>query len=193
MSKLADALFSRTQQQVLGLLYGEPEKSFFINEILRATGMGVATIKRELDRLEMAGILQRNKIGNQQHYQAEPLCPIYAELRAIVTKTLGVADIVSRALLPLKDKIELAFIFGSVARGSENTGSDIDLMLVGTVGLEEVVSLTYPVQASLGRYINPRIYSLSEWTSLLKEQSGFIKDVLKNPRMDIIGSTDELG
>lgn len=193
MSKLADALFSETRQQVLRLLYGNPEKSFYINEILRTTGMGVATIKRELDRLEGAGILQRIKIGNQQHYLAEPLCPIYAELRVLVTKTLGVTDVIYQGLLPLKDRIGLAFIFGSVARSSETTGSDIDLMLVGTIGLEEVVAVLYPVQAALGRYINPRIYSPPEWNELLKEQGGFIKDVIKNPRLDLIGNMDEPG
>jgi uncharacterized protein len=193
MGTLADALFSRTQQEVLGLLYGQPEKSFYINEILRSTGMGVATIKRELDRMEAAGILQRVKIGNQQHYQAEPLCTIFKELRGLVSKTLGVSRVVSDALLPLESRIELAFLFGSIARGTETTNSDIDLMLVGHISLEEVVELTYPVQESLGRPINPRIYSPDEWQVLLKERGSFIKDVMKHPRMDLIGNTDEPG
>lgn len=193
MGNLADALFSRTQQQVLGLLYGQPEKSFYINEIIRSTGMGVATIKRELDRLEAVGILQRVKIGNQQHYQAEPLCAIYRELRALVNKTLGVAGILSRALLPLKEQIELAFLFGSIARGTETTNSDIDLMLIGDITLEEVVEVTYAVQESLGRTINPRIYRPDEWQLLLTEQGSFIKDVMKHARIDLIGNTDEPG
>lgn len=193
MSKLADALFSETRQQVLALLYGNPEKSFYINEILRSTGMGVATIKRELDRLKDAGILQLVRIGNQHHYRAEPLCPIYKELRALVTKTLVIAPQLAEALAPLKDRIELAFVFGSVARGTETSNSDIDLMLVGQIKLEDVVDLAYPVQQELGRPINTRIYTPEEWQQLLQDGSSFIKDVLAHARLDLIGSTDELG
>lgn len=193
MSKLADTLFSKTQQQVLGLLYGNPDKSFYFNEIRRAAGMGVANIKLELERMEDAGILQRVKIGNQQHYQAEPLCPIYTELRSIVTKTLGLADVIAQGLKTVEQKIDLAFIFGSVAKNTENAGSDIDLMLVGKITLEEFTNAFYPLQEKLGRYINPRIYNEAEWHELLNEHGGFIKDVIKNPRLDLIGSTNELG
>ena len=192
MSSLGDALFSETKQNVLGLLFTNPEKSFYINEIIRATGMGVATIKRELDRLEEAGILQRERIGNQHHYQAEQLCPIYKELKSIVNKTIGVADVIAKGLSPLRSKISAAFIFGSIARGTETTGSDIDLMLIGDVSLEEVVDTLYPIQSSMGRYINPRIYSPSECSLLTEEQGEFISDVLDSPRLEIIGSTNEL-
>ena len=193
MSNLADALFSETKQKVLSLLYRNPEKSFYINEIIRATGMGVATIKRELDRLEEAGILQKQRIGNQHHYQVEPLCPIYKELKSIVIKTSGYVDVIAEGLASLQSRIEKAFIFGSLARGTENSGSDIDLMIIGDVSLEEVVEVLYPIQTSFGRYINPKIYSPSEWTELVAEQGEFIKDVMINPRLDVIGSSNEPG
>jgi uncharacterized protein len=98
MSQLSDALFTETQQKVLGLLYGQPNRSFYLKEILRLTGMGVATIKRELDRMLAAGILVMNKIGNQHHYQANPECPIYAELINIIKKTVGLTEPIREAL-----------------------------------------------------------------------------------------------
>ena len=118
MSQLGQALFTTTQQKVLGLLYMHPEKSFYNNEILRLTGMGVATIKRELDSMVAAGILKTFKIGNQNHYQADPNCPIYSDLLAIVQKTFGMSDVIQAALVPLSDRIVWAFIFGSIANGN---------------------------------------------------------------------------
>lgn len=193
MSTLAEALFPKTRQRVLALLYGNTNKSFYINEILRSTGMGVATIKRELDRLQEAGILRLIKIGNQHHYQAEPQCPIFPDLKALVIKTLGIVPALANALQPLKGNITVAFVFGSVARGTETANSDIDLMIVGKVRLEEVVDFTHPVEQDLGRPINPRIYTPEEWQRLLQESGSFIRDVLTRPRLDLIGSTDELG
>ncbi len=111
MSQLSDALFTETQQKVLGLLYGQPNRSFYTKEILRQTGMGVATIKRELDRMLAAGILCMTRIGNQHHYQADPRCPIYGELLGIVKKTFGVTEVIRRALEPLAGKIDWAFIW----------------------------------------------------------------------------------
>jgi len=193
MSQLGDALFTATQQNVLRLLYAQPEKSFYTNEILRITGMGVATIKRELDRMVAAGILSMTKIGNQHHYQANPSCPIYSELIGIVKKTFGLVDVVRAALLPLSSKIVWSFIFGSVASGKETSGSDIDLMIVGNVSFTEVVASLYPVQDSLGREINPKVYSSKEWTQMLESKNAFIKAVLSNPRMDVMGDEHEPG
>lgn len=123
MSQLSDALFTETQQKVLGLLYGQPNRSFYTKEILLLTGMGVATIKRELDRMLAAGILHMTKIGNQHHYQANPECPIYAELITIIKKTVGLTNPIREALSPLSKKIDWAFIFGSIASGKESSAS----------------------------------------------------------------------
>jgi predicted nucleotidyltransferase len=193
MSQLGDALFTTTQQKVLGLLYAQPQKSFYTNEILRATAMGVATIKRELDRMVAAGILSMTKIGNQHHYQAKPECPIYDELLSIVKKTFGVTDVIKLALSPLASQIDRAFIFGSVASGKESSGSDIDLMVIGDVGFSAVVSVLYPLQEILGREINPKIYRKEEWTQMLKNKDAFIKEVLAKPRMDVMGAENEPG
>ncbi|GMQ87738.1 MAG: hypothetical protein BMS9Abin08_0944 [Gammaproteobacteria bacterium] len=191
MSQLSDALFTETQQKVLGLLYGQPNRSFYTKEILRQTGMGVATIKRALDRMLAAGILRMTRIGNQHHYQADPRCPIYGELLGIVKKTFGVTEVIRRALEPLAGKIDRAFIFGSVASGKETATSDIDLLVLGEAGFAEVVSALYPVQATLGREVNPKIYRKEEWTRMKTANDAFVTEVLAKPRMDVIGSGDE--
>ena len=191
MSQLGDALFTTTQKRVLGLLYLQPEQSFYTKQILRLTGMGVATIKRELDRMLSAGILQMTKIGNQHHYQANPECPIYQELLGIVNKTFGIADVLRTVLVPLSAQIDWAFIFGSVASGKETSGSDIDLMVIGDVSFSEVVAAIYPVQESLAREVNPKIYSREEWLQLNNSNEIFINEVLEKPGINIIGDEDE--
>ncbi len=193
MSQLADALFTTTQQQVLTLLYGQPARSFYTKEILRLTGMGVATIKRELDRMLAAGILSMNKVGNQHHYQANPACPIYNELIGIVKKTIGVCGVLQTVLAPLTHKISRAFVFGSIASGKETAGSDIDLLLIGTARFAEVVSALYPAQQIIGREINPKLYSNREWTRLQKSKDAFVREVMKQPQLDVIGGKDEPG
>lgn len=193
MGLLADALFTTTQQKVLGLLYAQPEKSFYTKEILRLTGMGVATIKRELDRMLASGILRMSKIGNQHHYQANPECPIYQELLGVVKKTFGVTDVISTALSPLADHIDWAFIFGSVASDKETSGSDIDLMIVGDTGFSDVVGLLYTAQENLGREINPKIYNREEWDQMRKRKDAFFNEVSAKPRINLIGDGHEFG
>lgn len=187
MSQLADALFTTTQQKVLGLAYGQPHRSFYTKEILRLTGMGVATIKRELDRMLSAGILTLTRVGNQHHYQANPDCPIYGELIDIVKKTLGVTGVIRQALAPLEEQINWAFIFGSVASGKESSESDIDLMIIGELEFAQVVASLYAVQQALGREINPKVYSQEEWKQAVDTGNAFTREVLANPRMDVIG------
>lgn len=191
MSRLGDALFTETQQQVLALLYGQPGRSFYTKEILRATGMGVATIKRELERMLAAGILTMKKIGNQHHYQANPQCPIFEELVGIVKKTIGVTAVLRQALEPLAEKIDRAFVFGSFASGKEQPGSDIDLLVVGDVAFGEVVAAVYDTQEILGREINPKVFNKKEWQKMRKESDVFIENVLAAPRLDVIGGDDE--
>lgn len=193
MTQLSDALFTETQQKVLGLLYGQLDKSFYLKEILRLTGMGVATIKRELDRMLAAGILHMNKIGNQHHYQANPGCPIYVELITIVKKTVGLTEPIREALEPLSKKIDWAFVFGSVASGKESAASDIDLMIIGDVGFSEAANALYSIQETLGREVNPKIFRKREWAKLEKANDAFVRDVMDKPRMDVMGGRDELG
>ena len=193
MSQTGDALFTQTQQKVLGLVYGQPGRSFYTKEILRLTGMGVATIKRELDRMLAAGILSMTPVGNQHHYRANPQSPIYSELLGIVRKTFGVNEAVRCALEPLAEKIDQAFIFGSMADGRETVASDIDLLIVGEVGLADVAGALHPVQETLGREINPKVYGKEEWARLKAAKNAFVTEVLAKPRMDVIGGDNEPG
>ena len=193
MSQLGDALFTTTQQNVLGLLYTEPGRSFYTKEILRLTGMGVATIKRELDRMVAAEILTLTRIGNQHHYQANPECPIYEELLSIVRKTFGVADVVRNALVPIQDSIVYAFIYGSIAKGKEMAKSDIDLMLVGNhLNYGDVMDLLIPVERKLGRPVNPSIYTAKQVRDKLKSKNSFIARVLKQDKLWIKGGQDDI-
>ncbi len=193
MSQLANALFTSTQQNVLGLLYSQPNRSFYTKEIIRLTGMGVATIKRELDRMVGAGILSMTKIGNQHHYQADQNCPLYHELLAIIKKTVGVSDTLKSALSPLVDRINWAFIFGSVASNKETATSDIDLMVIGDASFSDVVKVLYLIQETLAREINPKIYRVAEWNQMRHSNDAFINEILSKPRMDIVGDINELG
>lgn len=193
MSQLANALFTTTQQKVLGLLYVNPEKSFYIKEILRLTGMGVATIKRELDRMLQAGILVMNKVGNQHHYQANPGCPIYKELREMVKKTFGVVDILNDGLSGIESQIDFAFVYGSVAKGEETTGSDIDLLIVTeSLAYADVMNSLANAEQELGRPINPSIYTKEQIRKKLQEKNAFLTRLMEQPKLWIKGSEDDI-
>lgn len=193
MSQLGNALFTITQQNVLGLLYSKPGKSFYTKEILRLTGMGVATIKRELDRMVDAGILTLTKIGNQHHYQANPECPIYGELLAIVSKTFGIADVVRDALEPIQDSISYACVYGSIAKGNEKAKSDIDLMIVGSnITYEDMIDLLIPAEQKLQRPINPTIYSPKDYRKKLDQKNAFLTRVMKQKKIIVMGSEDDI-
>ena len=193
MSQLGNALFTTTQQKVLGLLYAHPDKSFYTKEILRLTGMGVATIKRELDRMLAAGILSMNKIGNQHHYQANKSCPIYSDLLNIVRKTFGVADVLQKALEPLDSQIDLAFVYGSVSKGMDTASSDIDLMIVtDTLAYADVISELTNAEVSLGRTINPTIYDKQQLKNKLQSENAFVTRVMEQPKIWIKGTEDAI-
>ena len=187
MNALAEALFTTTQRRLLALLYGNPDRSYYLKEILQEASIGVGTVKRELSRMVDAGMLELTKRGNQHHYQANKSCPVYPELVGLVRKTLGVSESLRQALKPLADRIQWAFIFGSIASGNAKQGSDVDLMVVGDLDFEETVRTLYPVQEAIGREINPKVYRPPEWANLHSAGDSFIRNVLKSPRIDLIG------
>lgn len=192
-SRLGDALFSTTQQKVLGLLYGRPEESFFVNQILRITGMGVHTIKRELDRMTAAGILTMTKIGNQHHYRANSECVIFNELAGIVRKTFGIADVIKAALKQCDDRIDLAFIYGSIARAEEVASSDIDLMVIAReLAYAELMEILFDAEQALGRTINPTIYDAGELEIKRKQKNAFIVRVMEQPKIWIKGEENDI-
>lgn len=190
---MGDALFTKTQQRVLGLLYGKPDKSFYTNEIVRLADMGRGTIRRELDRLVASGLLLVYREGNQRHYQANKDCPIYAELIGLVRKTFGVADIIRAALAPVADQIDMAFIYGSVAKGEDTAKSDIDILMVGDdIAYSEMMTLLAEAEPSLGRPVNPTIYDEQQIKTKLKENNAFLTRVMEQPKIWIKGKENDI-
>lgn len=193
-SPLGDVLFTKTQQQVLRLLFGQPGRSFYANEIVRYAGLGIGTVQRELARLSEVELLLVTRQGNQKHYQANATSPIFEELYGIVVKTFGVADVLKAALLPVADKIQLAFIYGSVAKGSDTAESDIDLMLIADgVSYTALMTLLGEVETQLGRAVNPTLYSPAELQRKRKEDNAFVQRVLQQPKIILMGSMDDAG
>ncbi len=193
-SALGDALFTKTQQRVLGLLYGKPDKSFYTNEIVRWADMGRGTIRRELDRLVSAGLLVSSRIGNQLHYQANPDNSIYNELLAIVRKTFGIADVIRSALLTVDEQLDLAFIYGSVAKGEDTASSDIDLLVItDTLGYTDLMSALTDAEKLLGRPINPSIYTMEQIENKLEQKNAFLTRVMELPKLWIKGRDDDIG
>lgn len=189
-----DALFTQTQQRVLALLFGKPDQSFYANEIVRIAAMGRGTVRRELERLVASGLLTQCRNGNQLHYQANAACPIYTEMLAIVRKTFGTADVVRESLEPLGAKLLYAFIFGSIAKGTFNSASDIDLLLIGKgLSYTAVVECLLEAETSLERKISPVIHTVNEIRSKLAEGNSFITRVLNQELIVLKGVKDDFG
>jgi predicted nucleotidyltransferase len=188
---LAPLLFPEYRRRVLGLLLLRPEDALHGREIARRTGLPAGTITRELNKLADAGLLKREKRGNQQAYSADTGCPVYTELASILRKTSGMADVLVQALMPLAPALRAAFIFGSVARGRETAGSDIDVMLIGDATFQQAVQALHPVQAILGREVNAQIFSPAEFRKKARKQA-FLIDVLSKPKIFLIGNEHDL-
>jgi len=180
------------RRRVLALLLLHPERALHVREIARLTGTTPGTLNKELVRLHGAGLLERERVGNQVRYAANSSNAIYPELASILRKNVGVADVLVDALAPVAASIAAAFVFGSVARGTETAGSDVDVLLIGSLGFGEAVKLLYPAQTTFGREINPKVFTVAEWRSKLKSKDPFVKDVLAKPKIHLIGNDDEL-
>jgi predicted nucleotidyltransferase len=178
---------------VLALLLLHPEQSTHVREIARAIGKAPGTLLRELNALAAAGVLVRKPVGNQVHFQANPACPIYEDLRSILKKTVGVADVLREALAPLAQKIRAAFVYGSVARGEERPGSDLDLMVVGEARFADVVAALAPAQETLRREVNPNVFPALELRKKLAAGDPFLGRVLAERKIFIVGGEDDLG
>lgn len=180
------------RRRVLSLLLLHPERALHVREIARLTGTTPGTLNKELARLHDAGLLTRERVGNQLHYAANRSSPIHAELAGILRKTIGLADVLADALAPSAAAIQTAFVYGSVARGSETAQSDVDVMLIGTLGFGDAVQLLYPAQAAVGREINPLVFSAEQWRTKVATKDGFVREVLSKPKIFLIGNDDEL-
>ncbi len=192
-SGLADALFSGTQQRVLGLLFGQPERSFYATELINLAGVGSGAVQRELARLAQSGLVTLKAVGNQKHYQANPASPVYAELCGLVRKTVGLAEPLRVALAPLAEQIKAAFVYGSIAKKEDTSSSDIDLMLVSdTLTFADVVSALQTVTELLGREVSPNIYTAQDFAKRLREGGSFVTRVMAQPKVWLIGGEHDL-
>lgn len=192
-SSIADALFTGTQQRVLALLFGQPNRSFYASELIGLAKAGSGAVQRMLAKLSESGLVTVNRVGSQKHYQANPNSPIYVELHGITQKTVGLAEPLRNTLTPLARKIHAAFVYGSVAKRQDTAASDIDLMLVSdelTYG--DVFSVLEDVGVRLGRTINPTILTKHEFDKRLKRKEAFLARVLAQPKIWLIGGEDDL-
>jgi DNA-binding transcriptional ArsR family regulator len=190
---LASLFFGSYRRRVLALLLLHPDEAFHLREIARITDTQPGTLRRELKRLEEAGVLRSERLGNLLRYSADPSCPVYEELRGLLKKTVGVVDVLRDALAPLAERIALALVYGSVASGSERHASDLDVLVVGDVTFEEVVAALYPCQEALRREINANVYSEAEFRAKASQPGEFVSRVLARPVLMIFGSIDDLG
>ena len=189
---LSSILFGKARRAILSLLYGHSDESFYLRQIVRATGVGLGPVQRELKQLADVGIIRRSAQGRQVYFQANPDSPIFKELKSLITKTAGVSDTLRAALAPVKDRINIALIYGSVARGEENHRSDVDLLIVGDIAFVDVVRALRSAQETLGREINPTVYPVAEFRSRVAEEHYFIRNVLSGEKIFVIGDEDDL-
>ena len=188
-----ELLFGTYRQRVLSLLLLHPDSNYYVRELARLTGTNAGALHKELTRLSQAGLLLRQELGNQVRYQANRACPVFPELAGLFRKTCGLVDVLADALRPLADEISLAFVFGSMARGDEQAGSDVDIMVIGTPAFAEVVKALYPAQDTLQREINPVIYSPQEVRRRIEAGDAFIRELLAKPKLWVIGTEHDLG
>ena len=190
---LADALFTKTQQRLLGVLFGQPDRSFYASELIRDAGTGSGAAQRELARLQQSELITTQRIGRQKHYQANSASPLFSELRGIVLKTVALAEPLRGALAPLSSAIRAAFVYGSVARESDRAHSDIDLMVISdTLTYGDLFGALQKATSVLGRQVNPTVYTEAEFLNRIREENAFVARVLQGPKVWVIGSERDL-
>jgi predicted nucleotidyltransferase len=189
---LSATLFGKTRRAILALLYSHADESFYLRQIARTADVGMGAVQRELKNLSKTGIIRRTVRGRQVYFQANPECPIYDELKSLVIKTIGVGDVLRTALIPIADRINVAFLFGSLVRGDEGSRSDVDIMVVGDVTFTEVVLALSHIQETVQREINPIVYPPEEFRSKLAADHHFLKTTLIGPKFFLIGDEHEL-
>lgn len=191
---IADALFAKVRQRVLGLLFGNPGRSFYANEVIALIGSGTGAVQRELIRLEAAGLVTLTRVGTQKHYQANSAAPVFEELRGLVLKTSGLADVLRAALAPLATQIRTAFVYGSVAKRQDTASSDIDLMVVSdSLSHADLFAALEESTNRLGRPVNPTVYTPQELAKRISEGNAFIKRVSAQPKLWLLGKAHEFG
>jgi predicted nucleotidyltransferase len=192
-TSISDALFSNVQRRVLGLIFGQPERSFYTSEIVRAVNSGTGAVERELQRLQSSGLVSVERIGNQKHFQANRHSPIFAELQSLVSKTTGVAGPLTDALSAYGEKIQAAFVFGSVAKGHDTAASDIDLMVIGDdLDYSGLYTALQDAEGKLHRKVNPLFVTRDDWRRKVSREDSFTARISTQPKIFIVGSEKAL-
>lgn len=193
-TSLSEALFSGVRQRVIGLLFGHTGRSYHGNELVKLAGSGKGALQRELKRLTDSGLVTVAEVGNQKRYQANPQSPVFEDLRSIVEKTFGLADVLAEGLRPIADRISLAIVFGSVAKRSDTARSDIDLLIVSdSASHQEIFKVLEKTEAKLGRKINPTLYTAKEFAKRRAQGNSFVTRILEQPKIYLIGSARDVG
>ena len=189
---LKDAVFTDSQAKVYLWIYGQPERSYHLSELRRLTGLGSASLQREINRLVVAGLANSTLKGNQRQISANRQSPLFKELSDLTRKVMGAAALLTEALLPIERKIEIAFLYGSVAKQSDNAESDIDIMIVGSdLTLSELLDQLLPVEEMLCRKVNPTCYTVGEFKKRLSDTDSFVNKVLSQPIIQLFGNMDD--
>jgi predicted nucleotidyltransferase len=190
---ISDVLFSGVQQKVLGLLFGQPDRSFYANELATLGKTGRGALQRELERMTSSGLVTVTTIGRQKHYQANRNAPIFSELRTIVLKTFGLADVLRLALSEYAKLITHAFVYGSVARNTDTATSDIDVMVIASgLSYSHLFEILTKAEETLGRKVNPTLYSPDEFAQKLRNDNHFVTRVLNQPKIILIGDENAI-
>lgn len=190
---VSELLFpNQYRRKVLALLMLNPQRWLHLRELARLTGTSPGTLKKELDALTSVGLLKLQKVGNQTQFSANTEHPVFPELSALVRKTTGLRDVLALALAPLASQIEVAFVFGSMAKATEGPQSDVDLLLIGNATFGQVANAVYDAQLVLARDINPKVMSRVEWSEKKNAQNVFVQELMDKPKIFIVGSEHDL-
>jgi len=192
-TRLADVLFSPVQQRVLALLFGQPGRSFQSAEVITLAGSGTGAVHRQLVRLADSGLVTVTRVGNQKHYQANRDSPLFSELHGLVVKTIGLVDPLEEALAPFRDRIQVAFVYGSIAKGTDTAQSDIDLMVIcDDLTYSDLYSALQEAEATLRRRVQVSLATAAEWKRKLAAGNPFVTKIQAQSKIPLIGSTDDL-
>lgn len=190
---VTDLLFpAQYRRKALALLLLKPNEQFHAREIARLSGASPGAMAKELDQLQRAGLLTRAAVGNQARYSANMQHPVFPELSALLKKTVGLADVLSAALMPLAEQIDVAFVFGSVARSTEHAASDVDIAIIGSISFATALDALIPAQDVIHREINPKVFGRLEWRDKHVSGSSFVGELIDKPKIFVIGGQRDL-
>lgn len=189
---LSDVLFGQIRGAVLALLYGKVDQSFYVRQIARQVHASAGAVQRELEKLYAVDLITRTSVGNQVFYQVNQRSPVFAEMKSLVAKTVGIFNVLRAALEPLAERVTIAFVYGSIARHEEKAESDIDLMIIGNVELDDVLARLSDAESDLGRTVNPTVYAVREFKKKVETGNHFLNAVVNGDKVFLIGNEDEL-